>query len=65
MKHFILWSFLLGSAVIGVALFEKTSVATMAFKNLDSCPIYINVILFLLGANLAITRFIALLKQVF
>ena len=64
MKHLILWTSLVGVA-IGLALFwEKVSVAKTLF-DIDIAPIYVNVVFCLLGVYLFVTRFHALLVQIF
>lgn len=65
MKHLILWGSILIAAILLGLLYEKVSVAKLAFEDLSQCPIYINVFFCAAGVFLVISRGYALFGQLF
>lgn len=64
MKNIIFWVSVLGVSILIDWFWLKTSIKTTVFA-IDKSPIYFDIILVFLGLNLAIPRFISLLKKIF
>lgn len=61
-KHIVMWSLLVGAAILVFILFKKTSILTSVFIK-DKSPLYVDWILFLLGVHMVIARGIAIFKK--